>query len=54
MLLAYIDPGSGYIVLQAIAAAIIGGMAFFRHAIARVFGRLWRGRTRSDSSPDDN
>jgi hypothetical protein len=50
MLLAYIDPGSGYIVLQAIAAAFIGGLAYFRHTIARVFRRL---RRRRDDAPSD-
>ena len=34
---AYIDPGTGSIVLQMILAAIAGGVFFFRNAVARFF-----------------
>jgi len=35
---AYIDPGSGSIVLQMILAAIAGGVFYFRSALARFVG----------------
>ena len=35
LLLAYIDPGSGSLVLQMIIAGVVGALAFFRHAIFR-------------------
>jgi len=35
---AYIDPGTGSIVLQMILAAVAGGVFFFRNAVARFFG----------------
>ncbi|HWA58036.1 MAG TPA: hypothetical protein VG692_12325 [Gemmatimonadales bacterium] len=48
--LLYIDPVSGSIVLQALVAGVVGGVAFFRRSIARVF----RGLTgRSSSSEQD-
>jgi hypothetical protein len=43
----YIDPVSGSIVLQALVAGVVGGMAFFRRSIARVFRGLF-GRTAKD------
>lgn len=42
LLLAYIDPISGSIVLQVIIAAGVGTLAFFRRAIARVLERFFR------------
>ena len=47
LLLAYIDPGSGSLILQALAAAVLGAGAYFRHYIARLFRRL-TGRQRTD------
>jgi hypothetical protein len=44
----YIDPVSGSIVLQALVAAVVGGVAFFRRSIARVFRGIL-GRTAKDS-----
>ncbi len=41
-LLAYIDPIAGSIVLQAVIAAGVGTVAFFRRSIGRVFQRLFR------------
>lgn len=39
--MAYIDPGVGTLALQMIAAAVVGGLAFFRRNIAALlrFGR---------------
>jgi hypothetical protein len=39
MMLAYIDPGSGSLILQMILAAFVGGLAFFRRSIAAFFRR---------------
>lgn len=39
----YIDPVAGSIVIQAIVAGAVGGIAFFRRSIARFF-RLILGR----------
>lgn len=38
--LAYIDPGSGAMLLQWIIAALIGGSIYFRRAIARILRPL--------------
>jgi hypothetical protein len=38
--LAYIDPASGTLILQAVLAAVIGGIAFFRRTIAGFLRRL--------------
>lgn len=38
-LFAYIDPGSGSLILQTIIAGIVGVFVFFRGSIARLFGR---------------
>lgn len=40
--LAYIDPFSGTILLQAIIAAVIGGVAYFRRGLAALFRKLLR------------
>jgi hypothetical protein len=38
--LAYMDPVSGSILIQAIVAAAAGSVAFFRKSIGRMFRRL--------------
>jgi len=38
MHMAYIDPGSGAIVLQLLMAVVLGASVYFRRAIARVLG----------------
>ncbi|HNR94774.1 MAG TPA: hypothetical protein PKM67_10125 [Kiritimatiellia bacterium] len=38
MILAYIDPGSGALILQLLMAGIVGAGVYFRRAIARIFG----------------
>ena len=37
-LLAYIDPGSGSLILQTIIAGAVGALVFFRNAIGRLLG----------------
>lgn len=37
--LAYIDPGTGSLILQTLIAGALGALVFFRSAIARLFGR---------------
>ena len=39
-LLAYIDPVSGFIILQVIIAGVLGTVAFFRRSLARILGKL--------------
>lgn len=49
--LLYIDPVSGSIVVQALVAGVVGGMAFFRRSIARLLrGLTGRGSSDQDSS----
>jgi hypothetical protein len=50
-ILAYIDPGSGSLLLQAILAAIISVPFFFRRTIGDVLHRL-RGGSKPDAVPD--
>lgn len=47
LLLAYIDPVSGSIVLQALIAGLVGAVAFFRRSIGRVIRKL-TGRDAAD------
>ncbi len=46
--LAYIDPGTGSLVLQMIVAGIVGGIAFFRGAIFKFFGFFRRSKPKKD------
>lgn len=43
LLLAYIDPGAGSLVIQAIIAAAVSIPFFFRNAIRATVGRFRRG-----------
>ena len=59
LLVAYIDPGAGSLVIQAIIAALVSVPFFFRNAIRSTIGRLRHkppeaasASTRS-SAPDD-
>ena len=38
----YIDPVAGSIAIQAILAGIVGGAAFFRRSIGRLFRSIFR------------
>jgi hypothetical protein len=40
LLLAYIDPVSGSIIVQALIAGLVGAVAFFRRSIGRVIRKL--------------
>jgi hypothetical protein len=40
---AYVDPGTGTLLLQIIASAIAGGAFFFRDRLFRLFRALRRG-----------
>ena len=48
--LAYIDPGSGSLIIQAVIATAIAVTLFFRHQIARIAGVVRR-RSNPDESP---
>lgn len=50
--LLYIDPVSGSIALQALVAGVVGGAAFFRRGIARVFAGVF-GRTTPEKDSTD-
>ena len=51
-LLAYIDPGSGSLVIQVVIATIVAIPIFFRAQIGR-FVRLVRGRNDEPTAADD-
>ena len=51
MLLAYIDPGTGTLILQVVIAAITGAMIFFRQTLGRFFG-FFRGARKDDETKD--
>jgi hypothetical protein len=48
--LAYIDPGSGSLIIQAAIAAVVAVPVFFRHQIGRLLAGL-RGREVTNPSP---
>lgn len=48
-LLAYIDPGSGALMVQALVAGAVGAFVFFRQMITNVTNKLF-GRGRSDAA----
>ena len=51
-LLAYIDPGSGSLIIQAAIATLVAIPIFFRAQITRIVNRV-RGRTEVPASADD-
>ncbi len=51
--LAYIDPGSGSLIIQAAIAAVIAIPIFFRSQIARAMRALRRSEEREPPSGDD-
>jgi hypothetical protein len=57
LLFAYIDPGSGSLIIQALIAGLVALPIFFRHQISRAL-RVVRGGTEADgdvaTTPDDN
>jgi hypothetical protein len=56
LIFAYIDPGSGSLIIQALIAGIVAIPVIFRHQIARIV-RTLRGREEpaieASSAPDD-
>ena len=48
-LLAYIDPGSGALLFQAIVASAVGAIAIFRSTLANITSKFF-GRQRSEES----
>jgi hypothetical protein len=50
--LAYIDPGSGSLIIQAVIATVIAVPVFFRHQISRVVDAI-RGRKEPVTPGDD-
>jgi hypothetical protein len=51
-ILAYIDPGSGSLIIQVLIASLIAIPVFFRNQIAKVTG-LTRRRAEKPTSTDD-
>jgi hypothetical protein len=52
--LAYIDPGSGALLLQALAAGAVGALAVFRNAFSGLTSRFFGRRPVEPSSSDLN
>ncbi|MCB0219850.1 MAG: hypothetical protein KDH09_09170 [Chrysiogenetes bacterium] len=50
---AYIDPGSGALVLQALIAGAVGGVFYFRDKILLVLGKLGLYKPREIEQPED-
>jgi hypothetical protein len=51
-LLAYIDPGSGSLIIQVVIATLVAIPIFFRAQIGRIVNRV-RGRTEVQAPADD-
>lgn len=51
--MAYIDPGTGSLLLQMIIAGVIGGLFHFRRYLTSLISYLRNGRQRGDGKPDD-
>jgi hypothetical protein len=51
LILAYIDPGSGALLLQALVAGAIGAVAIFRRTLASLGSRLL-GRSQASTEPN--
>ena len=51
--LAYIDPGSGALLLQTLVAGAVGGLVFCRQMVADVTSKLF-GRRKSDAPATDD
>jgi len=48
MPLSYIDPGAGTIILQAVIAAVLGVLIFFRDTVKAMFRFVFPGRNSDD------
>jgi hypothetical protein len=51
--LAYIDPGSGALLLQTLVAGAVGGLVFFRQLVTDVTSKLF-GRKKADGPATDD
>jgi hypothetical protein len=51
--LAYIDPGSGALLLQALVAGAVGAIAIFRNAFQGLASKLFGRRREGDASTPD-
>ncbi len=49
-LLAYIDPGSGALMLQALIAGAVGFLVFFRQLLTNITNKLFGRRPTDDAS----
>jgi len=54
MILLYIDPGAGSMVIQAVLAALLAVPFFFRTQVSRVVHKLRRGRTEDTDAGADS
>ncbi|MHC4841588.1 MAG: hypothetical protein ACYTDT_11665 [Planctomycetota bacterium] len=52
-MIAYIDPGSGMILLQAIIAAVLGVVIFFRDKMMMIFRAIFGRKSKSVSEEAD-
>lgn len=52
LILAYIDPGSGSLIIQVLIASLIAIPVFFRHQIARLTGFARRGEGKQAPADD--
>jgi len=53
-LLAYIDPGSGSLIIQALIATVVAVPFFFRHHIGRLVRSVRGDRTAKPTNPTDH
>ena len=51
VVIAYVDPGSGMLMLQMLGGAVLGAWFYFRRSIARLAGRMM-GRNRPAEAAD--
>ncbi len=51
--IAYIDPGSGSLIVQAVIATIVAVPFFFRQQIGRAVRTIRRGRGANSTNPED-
>lgn len=51
MNLAYIDPGTGSIILQSLIAAILGVLIFFRDWVKRIFKLVFARKAKPEEKP---
>jgi hypothetical protein len=53
MILLYIDPGAGSMVIQAVLAGLLAIPFFFRTHVSRLIHKVRRGRTERSDAADD-